>query len=155
MVADPIRTDGSVPAHALRCVLLGAPDPRLAEGVRGLLESAFDGVFIVADRASLVTGAQRLEPSLVVIDVALARGDIAELLHAVRDRLPGARMLLLSAYDEPTVAVTAFAAGADGVVLKRAIATDLLPAVDELLAGRRYASPVAAYGPAGAPRLPN
>ena len=47
-------------------------------------------------------------------------------------------MLLLSVHDEPSVLRSAVAAGADGIVLKRAIATDLLPAVDAVLAGRRY-----------------
>ncbi len=54
-------------------------------------------------------------------------------------------MLLLSVHDEPAVAAAAFDAGADGLVLKRAIATDLLPAVDALLEGKRYGSPVAGH----------
>lgn len=150
MVADSLRPAESTPAQvrACRCALLGTPHQRLAEGVRGLLESEFDGVFMVSDRASLMTGAQRLEPALVVVDVSLAHGDVAELLRGIRDRAPSSRLLLLSAHDEPTVAVAALCAGADGLVLKRAIATDLLRAVDELLAGRRYVSPVAAFGPA-------
>ena len=43
--------------------------------------------------------------------------------------------------DERTVADAAIAAGADAVVLKRCLMTDLLPAVDALRAGRRYVSP--------------
>jgi DNA-binding NarL/FixJ family response regulator len=37
------------------------------------------------------------------------------------------------------------AAGADAVVLKRAIATDLLAAVEAIVAGRHYVSPPAAH----------
>jgi two-component system secretion response regulator SsrB len=47
-------------------------------------------------------------------------------------------VLLLSVHDEPSILRAAAAAGADAVVLKRAIATDLLLAVDEILAGRRF-----------------
>ena len=123
-----------------KCVLLAERHHRLSEGVRGLLETAFGGVFMVADQTSLMEGAERLSPALVVVDVSLAQGDIADLLHSIRERAPAAKVLLLSVHDEPAVASAAFAAGADGLVLKRAIATDLLPAVDALLAGQRYTS---------------
>jgi len=102
---------------------------------------------MVADQDSLMEGARRLSPALIVVDVSFAEGDIADLLHSIRDRAPAAKLLLLSVHDEPTVADAAFAAGADGLVFKRAIANDLLPAVDALLAGRRYISPVAGLTP--------
>ncbi len=130
-------------ASTTRCVLLADRHHRLSEGIRGLLDTAFAGVFMVADQASLMEGAERLSPALVVVDVSLAQGDMSDLLHSIRDRAPSAKVLLLSVHDEPTVVDAALAAGADGLVFKRAIATDLLPAVDALLAGHRYVSPVA------------
>jgi DNA-binding NarL/FixJ family response regulator len=123
------------------CVLLAERHHRLSEGVRGLLETAFSGVFVVADQSSLMEGAERLSPALVVADVSLADGDVADLLDSIRARAPATKVLFLSVHDEPTVADAAFAAGADGVVLKRAIATELLPAVEAILAGGRYVSP--------------
>ncbi len=132
-------------ACAPNCVLLAERHHRLSEGLRGLLETAFKGVFVVADQTSLMEGAQRLAPALVVVDVSLAEGDIADLLHSIRDRAPAAKVLLLSVHDEPTVVAAALAAGADGLVLKRAIATELLPAVDALLAGGRYVPSVAGH----------
>jgi len=59
-------------------------------------------------------------------------------MRELRARAPGAKVLLLSVHDEPSVLRAAVAAGADGVILKRAIATDLLLAVDAILAGRRF-----------------
>jgi len=50
-------------------------------------------------------------------------------------------VLLLSVHDERSVAAGALAAGADAVVLKRCLITDLLPAVDAVLTGKRYLSP--------------
>jgi DNA-binding NarL/FixJ family response regulator len=127
------------------CVLLADSHHRLNAGVRGLLESAFSRVFMVADQTSLMEGAARLSPALVVVDVSLAQGGIEEMLHSIREGAPETKVLLLSVHDEPTVVDALFAAGADGIVLKRAIATDLLPAVDALLAGKRYVSPAAAH----------
>jgi two-component system secretion response regulator SsrB len=127
------------------CVLLADRHHRLSEGVRGLLETAFTGVFVVADQASLMEGAARLMPELIVIDVALAEGNLGDLLASIRARAPGTKVLLLSVHDEPAIAAAAVAAGADGLVLKRAIATDLLPAVDALAGGQRYVSPGVAH----------
>ena len=123
------------------CVLLADRHHRLNEGIRGLLETAFSGVFVVADQPSLMEGAARLVPALIVVDVSLAEGNLCALLAAIRARAPGTKVLLLSVHDEPTVAAAAAAAGADGLVLKRAIATDLLPAIDALAGGQRYVSP--------------
>lgn len=134
-------------ARTPNCVLLADQHHRLSEGVRGLLETAFKTVFMVADQTSLMEGAERLSPALVVVDVSLAQGDISDLLHSIRAHAPAAKLLLLSVHDEPAVVDAAFAAGADGLVLKREIATDLLPAVDAVLAGNRYVSPHAGRCP--------
>ena len=91
-------------------------------------------------------GAERLGPQVIVVDLSLAQGDSASLLRKLRERAPDAKLLLLSVHDEPAVTSAVVAAGADGVVLKRSIATDLLPAVDAILAGQRYVSPAVAKG---------
>jgi DNA-binding NarL/FixJ family response regulator len=132
----------------MTCVLLGERHHSLSDGVRGLLETTFNAVFMVADVTSLVEGAERLQPALVVVDTALARGDLGRLLASLRGSAPAAKVLLLSVHDEPAIAATALAEGADGLVLKRAIATDLMPAVDALLAGRRFFTPIAGNDPA-------
>jgi DNA-binding NarL/FixJ family response regulator len=135
-------------ADAPSCVLLADRHHRLSEGIRGLLDTAFSKVFMVADRSSLMEGAQRLSPALVVVDVSFARGDVADLIRSIRENAPATKVLLLSVHDEPAVSAAALAAGADGLVLTRAIANDLLPAVDALLAGRRYFIPAAGDEPA-------
>jgi DNA-binding NarL/FixJ family response regulator len=123
------------------CVLLADRHHGLRDGVRGLLETEFETVFMVADEASLLEGAGRLGPAVVVVDLSLSAGDLPGLLRRVSARAPGAKLLLLSVHDEATVAESALAAGADAVVLKRSLANDLMPAVDALLAGKHYLSP--------------
>jgi hypothetical protein len=44
-------------------------------GCAGLLQASFDGVFLVADRPSLIEGAGKLQPTLVVADLALAESE--------------------------------------------------------------------------------
>lgn len=127
------------------CVLLADRHHELSEGVRGLLATVFEGVFAVGDRASLLEGAARIQPNLVVADLALSGGDIRAFLVALRKQAPAAKVLLLTVHDEPNVVSAAIAAGADGIVLTRAIATDLLPAIDAILAGSRYSSTAFAH----------
>lgn len=126
---------------AASCVLLADRHYRLLEGVRGLLETAFRTVFMVADEGSLIEGTVRLQPTVVVVDLSLAAGDAAGLLGRLRATAKHTKLLLLTVHDEPTMAQSALVIGADGVVLKRSIATDLLPAVEALLAGMPYVSP--------------
>jgi DNA-binding NarL/FixJ family response regulator len=123
------------------CVLLADQHHGLRDSVRGLLETEFETVFMVANEASLLEGAERLQPPVVVLDLSLSAGNLRSLLGRIGTRAPNAKVLLLSVHDEPTVAESALAAGADAVVLKRCLATDLLAAVDAVLAGQRYISP--------------
>ncbi len=133
MAGDPAPTYASgVTASLLSCVLLADRHHGLTEGVRGLLESAFGSVVMVADEASLLEGAGRLQPDVVVVDLSLSRDTGLGWLRALRQRCPGLKVIVLSVHDEQSVREVATAAGADAFVLKRAIATDLLPAVDRV-----------------------
>src|SRR4029453_17421115 len=91
--------------------------------------------------ASLLEGAKRLKAEVAVVDLSLSEGDLPGLVARIRQPAPGTKVLLLSVHDERSVAEGAFACGADALVLKRCLITDLLPAVDAVLAGQRYLSP--------------
>jgi len=113
----------------LSCVLLADRHHGLTEGVRGLLETTFGTVVMVADEASLLEGASRLRPDVAVVDLSLARDNNLGWLRALRRSRPGLKVIVLSVHDEQSVRRAAMEAGADAFVLKRAIVTDLLPAV--------------------------
>jgi two-component system secretion response regulator SsrB len=112
------------------CVLLADRHHGLTEGVRGLLETTFGTVVMVADEASLIDGAGRLQPDVVVVDLSLAQVAGLDWLRTLRQRCPDLKVIVLSVHDEQSVRKAAMEAGADAFVLKRAIATDLLSAVD-------------------------
>jgi two-component system secretion response regulator SsrB len=120
----------------LSCVLLADRHHGLTEGVRGLLETVFGTVVMVADEASLLEGAVRLRPEVAVVDVSLARDSGLGWLRTVRRRCPDLKIIVLSVHDEESVRSAALAAGADAFVLKRAIVTDLLPAIEAARSSR-------------------
>jgi two-component system secretion response regulator SsrB len=123
-----------MPEQHLSCVLLADRHQALSEGVRGLLESAFGTVVMVADETSLLEGARRMQPDMAVVDLSLARHSGLDWLRALRARCPQLKIVVLSVHDEHSVRQAALDAGADAFVLKRAIATDLLPAISRLRA---------------------
>jgi DNA-binding NarL/FixJ family response regulator len=130
-----------MPADPLRgCVLVAHGHQRLSEGLRGWLQASFEGVFVVADQSSLIEGAHKLQPALLVIDLALAGGELPTLLATLRTQAPRSRMLLLSEHDNPRADASILSAGADGVVHQATLAADLSSAVDAVLAGRRFTS---------------
>jgi DNA-binding NarL/FixJ family response regulator len=120
------------------CVLIADRHHVLFAGIRGLLETTFDKVFLVTDKASLIEGAMRLQPTIIVMDLSYAAGNLPDLVRELRHQAPMAKLLLLSVHDEPAVITSAMTAGADGLVVKRALASDLIPAIDAVLAGQRY-----------------
>lgn len=134
-------------------VLVGHAHQRLSEGLRHWLQASFDSVYMVGDRGSLVEGARKLQPALMVVDVALAQGDLATLAAALHALAPASRMLLLSDYEDAGADAAALAAGADGVVHKATLTTELSAAVDTVLAGRRYGCAAPARPGAAGPRV--
>lgn len=123
---------------AIRCVLLADRHHALAEGVRTLLESTFDAVVMVADKTSLFECARRLRPALVVVDLSLVRGQNLSWLREFRLACPEPGLVVISVHDEPSVCRSVMEAGAGAFVLKRTLATNLLTAVDIVLAGGHY-----------------
>lgn len=125
----------------IRCVILADSHHAMSEGIRGLVASVFNAVVMVADEVSLIEGASRLESELAIVDTALSRGNILTLVRRLRLGFPDMKLLVLGMTDQPVLARRVLDAGAGGFVLKRAVATDLLPAIEAVLAGGFYISP--------------
>jgi DNA-binding NarL/FixJ family response regulator len=123
------------------CVLLADRHHAMVEAIRDMLETSFDTLYIVADDNSLVEGATRLHPAIVIVDLSLLPSRAADVLQRIRNCSPRSKTLLLSVHSQASIAQFALDAEADGLVLKSAIASDLFPAIDALLANRRYVSP--------------
>lgn len=126
--------------EGVSCVVLAERHFGLTEGVRGLLETAFDAVVVVADEVSLFESTRRLQAVMAVVDLSLVPGSDLRWLRRLRSSLPQMKLILLSVHDEPSVCRAALEAGADAFVIKRAIATDLLTAIKAVQAGRSYVS---------------
>ena len=126
--------------HGLNCAILADRHSALSEGIRGLLQTTFETVYIVADTPSLKEGARRLSPALIVLDISLLGNDSSSLLKEVRELSPESRVMVLSVHDQASVARKVLASGAQSVVLKRCIGSDFLTAINAVLRGEEFVS---------------
>jgi len=124
-------------------VLVADSHSPMLEGVRSLLEERFESVVMVSDENSLLQTAQKLQPDLVVVDVSLPVAGTKNAVAVLRERFPDIRLIALSIHDESVAVERVLANGASAFVLKRSATTDLVPALEEVSAGRVYVSPAA------------
>jgi DNA-binding NarL/FixJ family response regulator len=122
-------------------VLIADGHAGILVGVHGLLGELFETVLMVADERSLMDAVATLKPDLVVADLSLPREGGPDIARPLTARYPDVRLIVLSVHDEPTVVAQMMSAGVAGFVLKRSAATELLPAVREVLQGRTYIDP--------------
>ena len=94
----------------------------------------------VATAAEGVVLAQQHRPDLIILDLVLGGRNGLELLAELRSITPGSRVIVYSALDETFYAQRAFAAGAEGYVMKEAGLLALEEALRTVTQGAPYAS---------------
>ncbi len=112
-------------------------------GFRLLLQSTPE-VSVVGEAASGEAACQRyaeLTPDVVVMDVAMPGMGGLEAMKRIRAHDPAARILALSAHDDPMHARRALREGALGFLSKRSAPETLTEAIGAIAAGRRYLDP--------------
>jgi DNA-binding NarL/FixJ family response regulator len=127
-----------------RRILLADDEVFVSEGLRAILEPAFEIVGIVQDGHALLERAQALRPDLIVLDIALPVLNGIDAARLLRKSLPRTRLVYLTRYGDSAFAIEAFRAGASGYVLKRCAASELVSAIENALTGRMYVTPLVA-----------
>jgi len=111
-----------------------------AEEIRMLLRLRMEsrsGLTVVgeaADGVAAVEMASELQPDLVMLDLAMPRMDGLEALPLIRAAVPGVRVVVLSGFNQSTLADKALEAGADHYVVKGGSMRELLDLVESLFA---------------------
>jgi len=124
-------------------VLLADKHQGMLAGVRTLLDSIFEKVFMVADEGSLLEAAEKIKPDLIIADLSLPVTQEINIALRLNKLFPEIKLIILSVHDEPTVINECMEAGAAGFVLKRSAVNDLVPAIQAVIQGVSYISPSA------------
>ncbi|HZO23848.1 MAG TPA: response regulator transcription factor [Steroidobacteraceae bacterium] len=115
-------------------------------GFRLLLQSQSD-ISVAAEAHSGEAACQiyaELTPDVVVLDLGMPGMGGLEALKRIRARHAAARVLALSAHDDPMHARRALREGALGFLSKRSAPEALIEAIASVAAGRRYIDPTLA-----------
>jgi len=105
-----------------------------------------------ADGLEAVQKAEELQPDLILLDINLPKLHGFEVAKQIPRLAPHARLLFMSQESLSDIVRTALSLGAHGYIQKLSAGTDLLPAIDAVLAGQRFVSSSLAFiEPADAP----
>jgi DNA-binding NarL/FixJ family response regulator len=123
--------------------VLADDHPVVRHGLRALLRS--DGSMEVVGEAGTgleaAQAVQRLKPDVLVLDLMM--GDVSGIgiIKQVSKRSPDTAVVILSMYGNDCYVMEAMQAGAMAYVLKDSPSDELVRAVKEAAAGRRYLAP--------------
>ncbi len=123
-------------------VLLADDNDILLDEVRAILEPKFDVVGEVGDGQALLEAARRLTPDVLVVDISMPGVSGIEAARELQREGSSSKIVFLAVHHDLALVEIAFEAGGLGYVLKTSAGEDLLPAIDEVLRGRRYVSPL-------------
>jgi len=127
-------------------VLLADDHRMLREAFAQVLAARCDIVGAVGDGRALVAEATQVRPDIVVLDLAMPLLNGLEAARQLTRLVPEVRIIVLTVNEDPDVAAEAFRAGAASYLLKNSAASELLKAVEEVMQGRSYVTPLIAKG---------
>jgi DNA-binding NarL/FixJ family response regulator len=115
----------------------------LREGLRALL-SYYPDVEVVGeaeDGAQAIERVERLNPDIIIMDIAMPGMNGLEATQRIHQQYPDARVLILTQYEDQPYVLPLLRAGASGYVLKRALGADLINAVRAVARGESFLYP--------------
>lgn len=122
-------------------VLLADDHGLMLAGLRKLVEETCDVIGTVEDGRALVEAAQRLEPDLILLDIAMPLLNGIDAARQIKKRCPSVKLLFLTMHTSPSYVTEAFYAGASGYLLKRSAPMELSLAINAILKGEHYLTP--------------
>jgi DNA-binding NarL/FixJ family response regulator len=112
----------------------------LAQAVNRLT-GLFEIVGSVSNGLDLLEVAARLKPDVVVLDITMPGMDGIEAARQLQRAGCHAKLVFLTVHQDADYVQAALQAGGIAYVIKSRLASDLVPAIHEALAGRSFVSP--------------
>lgn len=131
---------------AKRKVLVAEDHRMLREGLKAILAARDDLVIVgeAVDGLEALRGVKRLKPDLLLLDLSMPRMNGMSVLLEAKNYHPDIKILVLTIHQSEAYVMETFEAGADGYCSKNDSRDELLVAIDSVLAGKLYLSPLIA-----------
>jgi DNA-binding NarL/FixJ family response regulator len=127
-------------------VLLADDHQMLVDALRSILEPQCEVVGTVSDGRSLLAAAEKLQPDVIVIDIAMPQLNGLDAGRQLKQKMPGVKLIYMTMNEDPYLIGEAFRAGASAFLLKQAAGVELIDAITHVMKGERYITPRAAAG---------
>ena len=123
-------------------VLICDDHPLVLEGIAAVLEtySHIHVVGAVSSASAALALAQVVQPDVVLLDINMPTLNGLDAIEIFRDRVPAARLVMLSMHDSREYISTAVMYGAVGYVLKEVSTSEIVSAIEAVSANRTYFS---------------
>ena len=123
-------------------VILADDHALLLDAVKNLIEPEFEVVGTFTDGLSLVEKASELNPTVIVLDIAMPLMNGLSAGQALKQKLPLVKLVYLTMNQDPDLAGEAFRIGASAFLLKHSAGSELLRALREVARGGYYVTPL-------------
>ncbi len=124
-------------------VLLVEDHTIVRKGLRSLLDSEI-GIKIVGeaeDGREAVRKAEKLQPDVVVMDIAMPGLNGMEATRQIKKRFPGMKIIILTVHANEEYVLQTLRTGASGYLVKKAAPADLIEAIQAVYKGDAFLSP--------------
>ena len=127
-------------------VLIADDHPLIREGLRGLLAAEPDLELVgeAADGLEAVEKTDQLRPDVILLDLLMPVKSGIEAMIEIKEKDPGARILVLTSFADDEQVFPALRAGALGYLLKDSSPQDLLRAIRSVYRGESSLHPAIA-----------
>jgi DNA-binding NarL/FixJ family response regulator len=122
-------------------VLLADDSEDIRTEVRAELDSEFNIVGTAENGEEAIDAVTCLDPDVIVIDIGMPVLNGIMASSRIREGNPRIKIVFMSIHEQPEYISAAFGAGASGYVTKRRLATDLAPAIRQVIQGHTFLSP--------------
>jgi DNA-binding NarL/FixJ family response regulator len=122
-------------------LLIAEDQTLLAEGLRGLLQSEFTSIKIAGNGSDLLAAVETFQPDMVLLSLELRRLNGIQATRRLA-RVSQAKVIIVTAREEPEYLAEALRAGASGYVLKRCTSSELVKAIRQVMNGQAYVTPL-------------
>ena len=121
-------------------ILIADDHIMVAEAFKKLLETDFEVVGVVNDGQALVDFVSKLNPDVVLVDIAMPLLNGLDASEQIRSMNHTVRIVFLTMNQDRAMTAEAFRRGASGYLLKTSAASELADAIRTVLRGEYYMS---------------